>query len=362
MKIAFVTPRYPPHIGGIEKHVKEIAERLAKVHDVEVFTLDDTGLPTTEMENDVKINRFKPISLSEVMKVPPRRMVSELRHCKADIVHAHGIQNAMPYFARKGVNKSKFVITSHYGGTIGLFRKVLFKVYKPFLLQCLRQADRIICVSNFEKDAIVREFDIDYDKISLISNGVDKFAADDVKTSNNEFRIMFAGRLDFTSKNIDKLIKAFVDLHRQDAKLVIVGDGPDREKIIKMISDYGIQSKVELIINPTKKQLGDEYCKANLFVMPSVYECFGMAAAEALLSGVTTIVTNSTALSDFVTQQHAYGIEPPITSEKIAEAITRVANGNMEFKKYSGYSWDAVAENLESLYTDLLKKTDLEPI
>jgi len=356
MRIAFVTPNYPPHIGGIEKHAKEIAERLAKAHEVGVFTLnDDSGLPSTELENNVEIKRFKPISLSEVIRLPPLRFIPELLRFKADIVHAHGIQNVMPYFAMKGASRSKFVITSHYSGTnFGLFRKVLFRMYKPFLNRSLHSADHIICVSNYEKESMSRDFEVKPEKISTIPNGVDRFEATSNRENKGEFRIMYAGRLDFASKNVDKLIRAFAGLDRDDAKLVIAGDGPDRENIIKMINNYGINSKVELFVNPTRKQLGDEYGKANLFVMPSVYECFGMAAAEALSSGVTTIVTNSTALSDFVSQQHAYGIEPPVTSEKISEAIRRVAGGNLQFKKYSGYSWDTVAENLEELYTDML--------
>jgi glycosyltransferase involved in cell wall biosynthesis len=290
------------------------------------------------------------------MKIPPRSMISELRHSEADIVHAHGIQNIIPYFAQKGVNDSKFVITSHYSGTnFGTLNKVLFKFYKPFLTQCLHKANHVIAVSNFERHAMMDEFKIGHERISVIPNGVERFEAGDAKVGKKkEFRIMFAGRLDFASKNIDKLITAFSYLDRDDAKLVIVGNGPDKENIVKMINSYGIQEKVELIVNPPKARLGEEYHKADIFVMPSMYECFGMAAAEALSAGVATIVTNSTALSDFVNDQHAFGIEPPVTPEKISEAITKVSNGNMQFKKYDGPSWDMIAEKTEKLYADIL--------
>ncbi|MFY3740871.1 MAG: glycosyltransferase involved in cell wall biosynthesis [Candidatus Nitrosomirales archaeon] len=357
MKVAFVTPRYPPHIGGIEKHVKEIAERLAKNHDVEVFTLDDTDSSSDTVENGVKVKRFKPISLSKVMQVPPSSMVAELKSSKADIVHAHGIQNVLPYFAYRGVGKSKFVVTSHYSGTnFGEFRKILFRVYKPFLNRALHRTDHIVCVSNFEKEAIAKQFNVEYGRISVIPNGVEKFTAENVKTSPGEFRIMFAGRLDFASKNVDKLIKAFAFLDRKDAKLVLVGNGVDRERVLKMIGQYHLQDRVEVITNPSKKQLAEEYCRANLFVMPSMHECFAMAAAEALSTGVTTIVTNSTAMMDFVSQRYAYGIEPPVTPEKIADAIKRVTIGDIQFNKYSGYSWDAVSNSLEVLYNNLLHK------
>jgi glycosyltransferase involved in cell wall biosynthesis len=88
--------------------------------------------------------------------------------------------------------------------------------------------------------------------------------------------------------------------------------------------------------------------------MPSMYECFAMAAAEALLCGVPTIVTNSTAMTDFVNQRHAYGIEPPVTPEKIADAIRKVSSEKMKFSKYSAYSWDDVVNDLELLYKKIL--------
>lgn len=308
------------------------------------------------MENGVKVKRFKPLKLSEVVQVPPSKMIAELRSSKAEIVHAHGIQNVLPYLAYRGVGKSKFVITSHYSGTnFGKFRKILFQLYKPFLNQALHHADQIVCVSNFEMEAISTQFNIDHERISVIPNGVEKFTADGVKANPGEFRIMFAGRLDFASKNVDKLIKAFSYLDRNDARLVLVGNGVDRENVLRMIRDYHLQERVEVITNPSKEQLAEEYCRASLFVMPSMYECFAMAAAEALSTGIATIVTNSTAMSDFVSQRCAYGIEPPVTPEKIADAIRIVAKGDIQFNKYSGYTWDMAVRSLEVLYKNLLQ-------
>ena len=288
------------------------------------------------MENGVKVKRFKPLKLSEVVQVPPSKMIAELRSSKAEIVHAHGIQNVLPYLAYRGVGKSKFVITSHYSGTnFGKFRKILFQLYKPFLNQALHHADQIVCVSNFEMEAISTQFNIDHERISVIPNGVEKFTADGVKANPGEFRIMFAGRLDFASKNVDKLIKAFSYLDRNDARLVLVGNGVDRENVLRMIRDYHLQERVEVITNPSKEQLAEEYCRASLFV--------------------ATIVTNSTAMSDFVSQRCAYGIEPPVTPEKIADAIRIVAKGDIQFNKYSGYTWDMAVRSLEVLYKNLLQ-------
>jgi len=92
--------------------------------------------------------------------------------------------------------------------------------------------------------------------------------------------------------------------------------------------------------------------------MPSEHECYCISAAEAIVLGVPTIVANSTALSEFVESGLAFGIDIPITPEKIAGAVRKVLITPEISRTRSSrgriLSWDNVADRLERLYSEVL--------
>jgi glycosyltransferase involved in cell wall biosynthesis len=359
MKILIISPGYPPArvVGGVETHVKELAERLAKDNNVEVYTMDGVTISAQkDILNGVKVIRFKPIALGKttVYRIPPPQMLHSIRNSGADIIHAHGIQTLVPFFASLGSKKSQFVITSHYSGGTRSFRlrKILFRMYKPLLHYSIDKASRIICVSEVEKENITRDFKVNNKKITIIPNGVRTFTSGHVGRRNTgEFRILYVGRLDFSSKKIDKLIEAFALINRNDFRLVMIGDGPDRKNIIRMIDHLKILDRVEMILNASEKELANEYHKADLFVMLSPHESFGIAVREALAAGIKAIVSKSGATEELASKNYAYGIDPPVTPEKIAEAIVEVNRRKIQFDKYFDYySWESVATALSKEY------------
>ena len=137
MRIALVCRRYYPEIGGVETHVKELAENLAKKqHEVTVFTLTNRPIQDGSQETigGVNIRRFKPLKLSYSIEFPPSRMRDEIVRYSPQIVHSHSIHTFMPYFASNVKHGSKLVIPPHYlGNTTSRFRKILFMFYKPFI-------------------------------------------------------------------------------------------------------------------------------------------------------------------------------------------------------------------------------------
>ncbi len=358
MKILIISPGYPPArlVGGVEVHVREIAERLAKDNNVEVHTMDGVTISAQkDILNGVKVIRFKPIALGKtILRIPPPQMLRSIRNSGADIIHAHSIHTLVPLFASLGSKESQLVITSHYaGGTrSSRLRRILFRMYKPLLQYCLDKASRIICVSEVEKENITRDFKVYNKKITIIPNGVRTFTSGHVRRRNTEeFRILYVGRLDFASKKIDKLIEAFAIINRNDFRLVMIGDGPDRKNIIRMIDHLKILDRVEMILNASEKELANEYHKADLFVMLSPHESFGIAVREALAAGVKAIVSKSGATEELASKNYAYGIDPPVTPEKIAEAILEVNRRKIQFDKYSDYySWESVATALSNAY------------
>ena len=362
MRIALVCHRFYPHIGGVELHVKEIAERFVRSNEVTVFTLEDNKtMPPMETLNGIAITRYKPVRLSEAIRIPRLSLVNDIKAFEPDIVHVHNIHSLMPYFADKAAVKAKLLFTPHYiGGSLTRFRRILFQLYKPFLSGVINNAAKIICISDVERQMLLRDFVINESKITIIPNGVDEELSKISKKRNDDDRILSVGRLDLVHKKTDKLIKAFkLVANNFNGRMVLVGDGPDKGKILDLIRKLSLEERVTLMSNLTRQELLEEYSRASLFVMASENETYSIAAAEALAAGLKVVIPNTSGLALFVRGGYARGMDPPITPEKIAEGIMNCIeetrnNNSRSFQRYIPYTWDTVAAELERLYHQVI--------
>ncbi len=369
MRIALVCHRFYPHIGGVEVHVKEIAERFVRSNEVTVFTLEDNkNMPPMETLNGIAITRYKPVRLSEAIRIPKRSLVNDIKGFEPDIVHVHNIHSLMPYFADKAALKAKLLFTPHYiGGSLTRFRRILFQLYKPLLNGVINNAAKIVCISDVERQMLLRDFIINESKTTIIPNGVDEEVSklsrkrnDDELRKDDEERILSVGRLDLVHKKTDKLIKAFkLVAGNFNGRLVLVGDGPDKGKILDLVRRLSLEGRVTLKSNLTRHELLEEYSRASVFVMASENETYGIAVAEALAAGLKVLIPNTSGLALFVRGGYAMGMDPPITPEKIAEGIINCMeatrnNNSMGFRRYVPYTWNTVAEELEQLYQQVI--------
>src|SRR5919112_1485103 len=206
MRRALVCHRFYPHIGGVELHVKEIAERFVKSNEVKVFTLeDDKNMPARETMNGIVITRYKPVRLSEAIRIPKLSLINDIKAFEPDIIHVHNIHSLMPYFADKAAVKAKLLFTPHYiGGSLTRFRRILFQLYKPFLRGVFNNAAKIVCISDVERQMLLRDFAINESKITIIPNGVDEELLKISQKRNGDQRILSVGRLDLVHKKTDK--------------------------------------------------------------------------------------------------------------------------------------------------------------
>jgi glycosyltransferase involved in cell wall biosynthesis len=358
MNIIMISRFYHPAIGGVEKHVKEIAERLVKDNNkVMIYTFDHTLKYTADEEiNGVQIKRFGCKRISYGIEIPSAEFTRALKNCDADIIHLHSLHTLLPYYTYKAISgsNSKLVITTHYHGRGHTFiRNILFRLYRLELLNAIGAADKLICVSRYERDLLLRDFSINQDRVVVIPNGINRLKICEMNgdIEKNPSKILFVGRLE-KYKNVDKLVKALGFLDRYI--LVIVGEGPEKEKIFKLIRHLNISDRIRLVSNISEEELTKEYQRSGIFVMPSYHEAYGIAVAEALSMGLQTIVANSSGLNEFVTDGHAYGIPLPITAEKIAKAILDVSHKPM-LSKFIPYTWDMVVRELISVYQSLAR-------
>ncbi|MBD0359159.1 MAG: glycosyltransferase family 4 protein [Nitrososphaeraceae archaeon] len=356
IKLVLVTPSYYPQIGGLETHVKEIAERLIKSIPVEVYTLSHNLTKRIEIEeiDGVMVKRFKATTLTDGIRVVSSEFTRELKTCNANVIHLQGFHSLLPYYLSRTRLLHKLIITAHYHGKGHTFlRNILFNCYKPTLKKIARSAERVISVSKYEKSLILKELNVDEDRVIVIPNGVSSDIFDVIHraSSQNFCKILSIGRLE-KYKHFDMLIKAMRILDR-DFKLTIVGDGPERCNLLGLIDKFGLSDRIFLKSNLSRKDLLEEYISSNLFVLLSYHEAFSIVVAEAQYLGLNTIVPNASALSEFVEGGYAYGVNLPLTPRKVADAIIEISNLPAPLKKYAPWTWDSVAEEHIKLYRSL---------
>jgi len=345
MKILEVSPKYSPSVG-VEEHLRNISERLAKKHDVTVFAADASGkLPREEEINGVLVRRFKSFSPSDAYHLS-FEMLNELRKSEFDIVHGQHYHAFPLYFARYA-KRRKFVVTPHYHGRGHTpTRDFLIKLYKPFGKRIFADADAIISVSSYEKELLIRDFGIDAGKIRLIPNGIDpaEFPGEGIQQRTKT--ILCICRLE-KYKGVQNIIQT-LPLLGKDFHLEIVGSGTYRGELVQLVDRLGLSQRVRFYQDLPRSELLKMYARAGVFVLLSRYEAFSLVVAEALASKTPCVVANTSALKEWVDQKNCFGIDYPIDIDKLAGLINEVIGKRVTGVKL--WDWNDVVRELEHIY------------
>jgi len=348
MQILQVCPVYYPHIGGTEDHVKNISERLAKKHDVTVFTTDPSGkLRKEEVINGVQIRRFKAFAPSEAYYFSSS-MLRALKTSEFDVVHGHDF-HALPMFFSRYAKCKRFVVTPHYHGVGHTpFRNFLMKFYKPIGGKALEDAEIIICVSNFEKNLLQSHFNLGDEKIAVIPNGIDleEFKKPLRKRKQDHRTILCVSRVE-RYKGIDCIVRALPKL-QDDIELEIVGKGTRKDNLMRLVSKLGLLRRVRFFQDLPRSKLLQRYVDASLFVLLSKHEAYGICVAEALACGTPCIVADTSALKEWVDNENCFGISYPINLDELVNLVNDAIGKSVVGLKLP--DWDEITEKLIRLY------------
>jgi len=346
MKILQVSVGYSSALGGISSHVKNISERLAKKHEVTVFTHNYWGIwPEEERINGVLVRRFKSFSPGAAYHFSTS-MIRELKKSRYDIVHGHGYNALSLYFSRYAKGK-KFIVTPHYHGSGNTaWRNFLLRLYKPFGKRIFADADTIIAVSNYEKKLLLKEFGFDEGKVRLIPNGVNLVEFTTKEAPKKTKRILYVGRLQ-EYKGVQCIIQA-LPLLDDSFTLEIVGWGTYEMELMRLADKLGLNRRVRFNHYLPRSELLKMYSQAQVLVLLSQQEAFSIVVAEALASKTPCVVANTSALSEWVDDKNCFGIDYPIDINKLAELINKVNNVKVTYVKL--WDWDDVVKELEKIY------------
>lgn len=365
MKIAYVYDAVYPWVkGGAEKRVFEIGRRLVeRGHEVHWF-----GLKWWDGPKDISRDGVYLHGVGEwgELYTDGRRSIKEglyfgwkvLRGLKGDfdVVDCQ----EFPYFPcfssklRSKFSDSKFFITWHevwgdywfkYLGKKGLFGWSVEKLTSKL-------TDNNIAVSESTR----RDLEEMGVKSEVIPNGIDFEWIQGVEEGEKS-DLVFAGRL-IKEKNVNLLLKSIGLLKEEvpDVRCVVVGDGPERERLERLVKELGLRDNV--VFTGFLEDYRDviSYLKGSkVFVLPSVREGFGIVALEANACGlpVVTVDHRDNAAHDLITNENGFICElnERDIADKVREGLKsegRMRESCVEFAK--GYDWGKVSEWVEDSY------------
>lgn len=333
MRVLHLYKDYAPVFGGIENHIRVLAEGLrAAGVDARVLvtntgprTVRETiaGVPVTKTGRQANLSSA-PLSLGFLPEVWRQEK-------GADIAHAHA-----PYppgeLAHLFLGRARrFMITYH---SDIVKQRVLGAVYAPFLRAALRRAS-LIAVATPVHVQVSPFLQPVAEKCRVIPYGQDlsrfapapgrmEAAAQIRKRFGGGPLVLFVGRLRHY-KGVDVLIRAMQDV--PDAQALIAGIGPEEAGCRALAGALGLGERVHFLGEPTDDELAALYRAADLFVLPSTNraEMFGIVQIEAMASGLPVICTELGTGTSFVNQHGVTGlVVPPKDPAALAAAIRRI--------------------------------------
>jgi D-inositol-3-phosphate glycosyltransferase len=374
--------------GGMNVYIRELARELGRSHiTVDIFT-----------------RRTQP-DQPEVVYLTPRVRVIHIEAGPAAPVQKHDLYQYMPAltcqiedFSRRE-DASYDLVHSHYwlSGVVGqqLARRwqvphlIMFHTLahlkqlanpteaEPTLRlemerQLIQQADRIIATTHDERTQIIRHCGATSSQVEVIPCGVDltRFVPRDRQEARARLGLkadqpvlLFVGRLD-PFKGPDVFLQAAAMMQKK-AQLVIVGGNaagdPEIEKLRQLACDLRMQKRVHFLGARPQEELPLIYSAADVTVVPSYHESFGMAAAESLACGTPVVATRAGGLMTVV-QHGETGYLVPRCPGFFAERLDSLLRypATLESMRSAAhasvvqYSWQSVAAQMSEVYEDVL--------
>jgi phosphatidylinositol alpha-mannosyltransferase len=362
MRVALACPYAWGDPGGVQVHVRELAERL-RARDHDVVVLAPTREPPMQpwvvpvgSPIDIRYND----SNAPIDPRPWSRRV--VRHALAtfgpDVVHAH-----QPMAPSTGLwatleARAPVVGTFHSGAT----RARLYDLAAPLLRRAAVRLSVRIAVSEraaeFERRRIGGEF-------RVIPNGIDvaRFAdAEPADLGGPGRKLLFVGRLD-ERKGFPVAIDAFERLaaDRPDLHLVVVGDGPERDAVDRLPTL--LRARVTMLGAVPNEELPPIHAACDLYLGPSTGgESFGIVLIEAMAAGLPVVASDTPGYDEVITDEHEGLLVRPRDPVALAAAAARVLDDadlaatlrTAGPERARAFDWSTTVGRIEDAYRDAL--------
>ena len=343
--------------AGTEAHSIVLATELIKQgHSVEIGCDPLGQIYKRAMARDIPVFPIRINNSSQRILVLP----SILRHAKnKDVIISNCGNEILSTALTSRLLKIKSIFIVHSLGRISFLKRFLLSRY----------IDKTIGVSLAVCKYLI-DNKIPENKIHLIHNGIeiDRFKPTETKEIKAEFGLRpdeyiigTAARLT-RSKGVFELIEALSMLSkkRKNIRLIIAGDGPERDSLELFAKDLGVLERV--IFAGLRNDIEKIYSAMDVFILPSINEPFGLAILEAMAVGKPVIATNAGGIPEIIRDEETGLLVEPRSPKAIAEAIDRLIEEPEFLKKISQagkklllteFTSDSMAKKYEALCLSL---------
>ncbi|MDI3547019.1 MAG: 1,2-diacylglycerol 3-alpha-glucosyltransferase [Halanaerobiales bacterium] len=308
MRIGFFTDSYKPYMSGVVKSIDLFTAELLKLgHDVYIFA---PNYPDAERKKNVY--RFKsvpaPTNPGFRLAIPiSNRVVQEVKELRLDIIHTHS-PFLMGWLGRYVARKLDLPLVftyhtlyeeyAHYA-PVGkeLARRLAIKYSRDYCQSC----DLVIAPTKFV-EKVLKDYQITT-RLKTVATGIDltPYRENDASWVREKYQIhdkekvlLFVGRLG-QEKNVTFLLKAFRKVLDSitNVRLLLVGDGPERGRLERMVEQISLNDKVIFAGRQEPVKVVDYYLASDLFVFPSITETQGLVTLEAMAGGLPVVAVNA---------------------------------------------------------------------
>lgn len=383
MRILMLSHGYPPTLSGVTLVVQKLSRALVRRgHEVLVVTGSEHRKPYSGEDEGVQIERLRSIKNPFWSEGPiPWVTVSKLKqlicHFQPDLIHIH--ENALLSFQLvripriSGVSRvSSCYYLPRYATQYLRGGAVLESNLWQYAVCNLNRYDYAIFSTHTQQQEFIRHGL--HAPSTAISNGVDtrryypaNSLVDHVEQTYHlppRPRILFVGRL-MKDKKIDLLIQAMAHVcNGQEAHLLIVGRGDEREKLASQARALGLEHHVHLLGYVPESDLPALYRSVDLFAIASVCEVQSIPALQAIATGLPIVAVDAAALPELVHPEHNGLLVPPDDVAALGNALRmlvrdsayRAALGRASLELVKGHAEEATFSAYEELYRNLIAR------
>jgi 4-alpha-glucanotransferase len=367
--IDFVLP-YDAHHPGTEYMNIHAATRLNPIHKFGLM-----GAYDSKYVDEIDLDAVDLRDLQTMRGVQKRyvRFVERLIKIKKigmpDVIHAHDWLTMEAGMRAKELTDAPLIVHVHAtefdrAGSFGSGNPIVHEIE----YQGLMMADRIIAVSEITKNIIIHKYHIPADKIEVVHNAIDLASLGNYEYDKRTYKYLESLREEgytvvstvtrFTAqKGLVQLMRGMAKACSKHDKLVMLlaGDGEQRNELISLAADLGISDKVFFTGFVRGKQWRDAYSVADIFVMSSVSEPFGLTALEAAHHGTALIISKQSGVGEVLNSIFRYDFWDV---DRLADQLVGIAKSpalcaqlKQDVKReYARLSWHDVARTCLHLY------------
>jgi glycosyltransferase involved in cell wall biosynthesis len=303
LRIALVCDWFLPRMGGLELHLRDLAQHLIALgHTVEIITTT----PGEGVVEGITVRRIRAPLMpgAGVIWTPMgfRKVREAVAQGRYDVVHSHvSIVSPVAYAGARAAQKLDLptVVTFH---SLTRGPRFLFRALGRLLgLRKWRMIVSAVSTTTAERVAPL----VAQQPVLRLPNGIDpiRWRTAHGPKDPNEVHLITVMRLN-RKKRPATLIRAFAELRRRVPELTftlrVVGDGPERPKLERLVKRLGLGETVFFFGYRTRDQIRELFADADVFVLPAKLESFGLAALEARTAGLPVVAMAETGVADFI--------------------------------------------------------------